>query len=38
MVNTAKAVVDIPKTVIDTIESEIEEYKRMNKEKRNDIY
>lgn len=34
VVNTAKAVVDIPKTVIDTIESEIEEYKRMNKEKR----
>lgn len=34
VVNTAKAVVDVPKTVIDTIESEIEEYKRMNKEKR----
>lgn len=34
VINTAKAVVDVPKTVIDTIESEIEEYKRMNKEKR----
>ncbi len=34
VVNTAKAVVDVPKTVIDAIESEIEEYKRMSKEKR----
>ena len=34
VVNTAKAVVDVPKTVVDTIESEIEEYKRMNREKR----
>lgn len=38
VVNTAKAVVDVPKTVIDAIESEIEEYKRMSKEKENDIY